>query len=208
MKTDPKKRYDEDQLIIDDPAISTEEREAARIRQGFWRARYREIKKSEEFADLFVGMWYDMLLYMMGSHMFGFKRQLQKNLDQFFNEAKLQSAMQAAGPQADLLLEAELTDSARVYYDACRTDKNYGSILFNMIKSKDEDIAAKAAKETARYFLLPLTQIDRPQWSRMMIRSAWTAYQQVFTASAAVLEKQIDQLDPEAVRQIRQSLQS
>lgn len=208
MQTNPKKRFEEDQLIIDDPAASTEDRETARIRQGFWLARYREIKKSEEFADLFVGMWYNMLLYMMGSHMFGFKRQLQKNLDQFFNEARLKTAVQAAGPQADSLLEAELTDSARVYYDACRTDKNYGSILFNMIKSKDEDIAAKAAKETAQYFLLPLTQIDRPQWSRMMIRAAWTAYQQVFTENTAMLEKQIDQLDPEAVRQIRQVLQS
>ena len=202
MAEDPKSRYDNDEQLINDPAQEESVRQQARLRQAFWQARFKKLKKSDFIADNFVGLWANLVINSSNVGTFGGKRVTRKDIEQFFKQPLLQEAIKLAGESAEALLQAELTDSARIYFSACKTDSRYGSYMLGIMKLKEKEVANKAAREAANSILAPLIYIGRPAWSDQMIRAAWHAWQLVFTETPQLLDDKIHELDVETARQI------
>jgi len=202
MDEHPRLKFDYDQQLIDDAETSEQDKQAARLRQLFWRARYQPVKHSDRPADTFLGLWANLLLDSSARRLSFPKKQIRKNLSRVFEHPQLIEALSAAGPEGAGMLLEELKDSARLYFTTCRMDSNYSSLLFNMIKMKDDQVADKAARSTAKGILVPLLMLDEMPWRDEMIEAVCSAYPEVFTSDADCLDNKISELSPEMLDQI------
>ncbi len=203
MTDNPSVRYEAWQAIIDDPTSSEADRQAAKVRQAFWQARYPRGAADETPYDAFLAMWYNLILTTTPRRLMLPKRMIRREIEKFFSRPVVLAALTVAGPQAEATMAAELLASASFYLELCKTDKNYTSSFFNLIKSKDNQVAAKAAGDVADGILRPLVAIDHMPWRDTMVRAAHSAYRQVFPDFTATLDERIAQLKPEHVEQIK-----
>jgi len=194
----PQIRYDKDEQLINDPTQDESVRQQARFRQAFWKARFKRQKKSDFIADGFVGLWMNMVINSVNGGRLATWREIEK----FFQQPMLLDAILCAGESAAACLQAELTDSARIYFITCKTDSNYGSNLLGFVKLKEKEIANKTARDAAKNILAPLIHIKRPDYSSQMIKAVWTAWQLVFTDFPLMLDEKIRELDADTSRQI------
>jgi len=196
MYDDPRLKFKKDQQIIDDPSVSDQERKAAELRQMFWHARYQPVRHSEQPADTFLALWANLLLYT-SSHRWSMpKKQIRKDFNRVFESPQLQAALQAAGAERQNMMLLELHDSARLYFTTCQKDTNYSSVLFNLIKMKEDQVASKAASGAAEGILLPLLLVDNLAWRDEMIAAVCSAYTDVFSEQADLLDQKIAGLKP------------
>ena len=202
MNDNPRLKYDQDQQLIDDENVNEQDKKAARIRQLFWLARYQPIRHSDRLADTFLALWVNLLLEFTAHRWTLPKKKILRNLSQVFDSPKLEAALIAAGSDANDLLFAELKDSARLYFTTCQKDSNYSSLLFNMIKMKDGQIAAKAASGAVDGILVPLLLIGGTPWRDEMIEAICSSYPEVFTENAGLFDENVKALKPEMIEAI------
>lgn len=202
MNDNPRLKYEQDQQLIDDPATDGQARQAARLRQMFWQARYRPVRHSDLPADMFLALWANMVLDLASRRWFFPRKQIIRNLSRVFDQPSLREALAAAGAEGETMLLAELKDSARLYFSTCQKDTNYSSVLFNLIRMKDEQVAAKAASGAVEGILAPLLQIGETPWLDEMIAAVCSAYPEVFPGNAGTLDNKINELKPAMVERI------
>ncbi len=195
MNIDPNARFEQDRQLTADPTVPAEERRKAELRQAFWQSRYRPVRHSEVPADLFLGVWTNLLLNVTGSNWRLPLKKIRRDLDVFFNRPVLLDAMRDAGDQAAEYLQDELDDSAKLYFMTCKQDNRYSALLFGLIKLKPEQIAAKSAAETIEGFVRPLLHLTDCAWCAPMITAVCQAYRTVFPEYAASFNERIRQLD-------------
>ncbi|MGI6334839.1 MAG: DUF6553 family protein [Saccharofermentanales bacterium] len=195
MNIDPNTRFEQDRQLMADPTAPAEERRKAGIRQAFWQSRYRPVRHSKVPADLFLGVWTNLLLNVTGSNWRLPLKRIRRDLDVFFNRPVLLDAMRDAGDQAAEYLQVELDDSARLYFLTCKQDSRYSALLFGLIKLKPEQIANKSATETIDGFIRPLLYLIDHAWCAPMITAVCQAYRTVFPEYAASFNERLLQLD-------------
>ncbi|HAL73549.1 MAG TPA: hypothetical protein DCM45_00480 [Clostridiales bacterium] len=202
MNDDPRLRFKKDQLIIDDPAVSDQDRRAAQLRQMFWQARYQPVRHSDQPADTFLALWANLQLYTASRRWSIPKKQIRKELNRVFENPQLQTALQAAGSESQNMMLSELKDSAVLYFTTCQKDTNYSSVLFNLIKMKDDQVASKAANGAAEGILLPLMLVEDLAWRDEMVEAVCSAYTEVFSEQADYLDQKIAGLKLPIVEEI------
>ena len=205
MINNPKNKFEQDRQIAEDTSMPENERQAARLRQAFWFARYQPVRHSDLPADTFLALWANLSIISASRRWVFPIKQIKRDLARVFSQPQLLEALAAAGPLASAMLRNELDDSARVYFTSCRTDSNYSSVLFNFVKLKDNQIASKAAAGAAEGILLPLIMIGEVPWRNEMIAAICDAFPVVFPEFAEALENKIGELKPEIAGQIEKA---
>jgi hypothetical protein len=177
--------------------ISTPEIDAA-----FAAARYRLVDaKTGQKADLFVGLWTNLLFHGHNSRSRWGVKSAHKEMDQFFNRPELLAAMKLAGDQGVRLLCAQLVDSANSFLGSCRDDRRYGSRLMEMIKLSPEDVARKAAGDVCETILAYLVRLNDLTHRDLIIFSIVMAFPRAFPAYQTIFSEELEKL-PIADRQL------
>jgi hypothetical protein len=208
MFEDPSIKLDRDKQIADDPSRSDEDRQAARLRQLFWQARYQAVRHSKIPADTFLAFYANLALYTATSRMTFPRKRIMRDIDKFFSQPRLAEAMAAAGPLASDMLHQELYDAAVLYFTTCKTDTNYTSALFNIVKLKEHQIAAKAAGNAVDGMLAPLIMLGDFEWRDATVLVLCQAYAQIFPENGDDLDARINQLKPEIANRINRIRQA
>jgi hypothetical protein len=175
-------------------------------RQAFRTARIKEIRRGGKIAqaDRFLELWTSLILMGEGSRAFRWKTHIRKIMADFIRQPLLDEAIRAAGDDAGQYLEDELSDSAQVYFELCRTDKQYGALLFGLARMQEAEIARKAAGHAAG-IMKSLVLAGRPAWGDEVIRASWRGFTLAFPEYGNALPDQLGFFDP-AVRQVIQEI--
>lgn len=98
-------------------------------------------KKKKQYADQFMAFWLTLKMYSVN----GIKEREYVRVCEKIKEeiAKLSNAPQ------EILLE-EWKHLISLYADVCKTDRNYGSIIFGLVKLEDNVIENKIQKDISR----------------------------------------------------------
>ncbi len=171
----------------------------ARDRLLFWPARFFKVSRREErYGDKFLELITTVLFY---SHNYPGTRNMKrarKDVERFFARPELRQALaEAAGPRQALLLEFH--DAAEVYLRACRDDRHYGSRLFDIVKLKEEEVAAKAAEDVAVHMMHYLVALGLPEQSDLLVMALHRAWPVIFDKTPGLLDEAIAEL-PDDIR--------
>ncbi len=151
--------------------------------------RFKVIKgHPERKADLLIGQWINLKITIGQRNSPRTIKRAERELNNFFNQKSLREVF-AENPKA--LKEAffeEIKDSARIYQEACLSDRHYGSRLFNLLKMKPEEVAEKAGSEVYEILIPSLLEMQEVFWRNQMIAAIHSAYQEVFAENAIKAE--------------------
>lgn len=178
-------------------AVGGEDAAAARDRLLFWPARYEAVDRhATRYGDKFIEFISILLFYSQNYPSRGSQKRARKERDKFLARPALVKAMaEAVHPQEALLLE--FRDAAEVYLKACRDDKHYGSKLFELVKLKEDDVAAKAAGDVASGVMAYLVQLGMTPQTDLMILGLHMAWASVFSKFPDFLDEAIGNLPAE-----------
>ena len=178
---DAKKR----RLLLED-AIAAGEGNAAEneMRRALWDLRYTKPRKNAPLADRYIALWLALDHWRKMGLAPRQTRTAQREL------AELAALLHPEGDEALVqpLVHSELVHAIRLYLSTC-AQSNYGTMLMGMIRLKDDQLIAKAAKEVAEVTCLV------PRWAGMaddfapLAPAAREAFALVFPAGAEKLEQ-------------------
>jgi len=178
-------------------AAGGEDAASARERLLFWPARYEAVDRhATRYGDKFIEFISILLFYSQNYPSRGSQKRARKERDKFLSRPALVKAMaESAHPEQALL--QEFRDAAEVYLKACRDDKHYGSKLFELVKLKEDDIAAKAAGDVASGVMAYLVQLGMTPQTDLMIQGLHMAWTSVFVKYPDFLDEAIGNLPAE-----------
>ncbi len=155
------------------------------IREKIKEVRYKTIdKKADRKADLFVGQWLNLKVGVTQNSSLRILKREQKNLNKFFTQKGIQTLLDENRELSEQVIFENILDSARIYQNACATDPNYGSKLFNLMKMKSDEVANKAGDEVYGIVVPALLKMDNLFWRNQMLATIHLAYQEVFGKEA------------------------
>lgn len=170
---------------------------AARERLLFWPARYEAVDRhATRYGDKFIEFISILLFYSQNYPSRGSQKRARKERDKFLARPALVKAMAEAVHPEEALLQ-EFRDAAEVYLKACRDDKHYGSKLFELVKLKEDDVAAKAAGDVASGVMAYLVQLGMTPQTDLMIQGLHMAWTSVFSKFPDFLDEAIGNLPAE-----------
>lgn len=178
-------------------AAGGEDAAAARERLLFWPARYEAVDRhATRYGDKFIEFISILLFYSQNYPSRGSQKRARKERDKFLSRPALVKAMADADHPQEMLLQ-EFRDAAEVYLKACRDDKHYGSKLFELVKLKEDDVAAKAAGDVASGVMAYLVQLGMTPQTDLMILGLHMAWASVFSKFPDFLDEAIGNLPAE-----------
>ncbi|HMT87951.1 MAG TPA: hypothetical protein PKE40_16555 [Arachnia sp.] len=96
--------------------------------------------------DRFLGVWIELIVEGKQVRGWGPIKRARRAVTTFLGQKQVRSVLDAGGEEE---LSDGLRDAARVYFETCQTDSQYGSMLFGTKRLNADQIMAKAAEETA-----------------------------------------------------------
>ena len=153
------------------------------IRRRLWELRYAKPRKNAPPADRYIALWLALDHWRKAGLAPRQERAARKEL------AGYAALLQPEGDAALVrpLVHSELVHAVRLYLSTC-AQSNYGTMLMGLVRLKDEQLIAKAAKEVAEVTCLV------PRWAGMaedfalLAPAAREAFALVFPDGADVLE--------------------
>lgn len=178
-------------------AAGGESAAVARDRLLFWNARFEPIGRHElRYGDKFMEFIATLTFYSQNYPSKGAMKRARKDRDKFLSRPGLLKAMAEAARPQEMLLQ-EFYDTAELYLKACRDDKHYGSRLFDLVKLKEEDVAAKAAEDVAIGMMGYLCSLGMTPQTDLLVQALHQAYPAIFTNFPDLLDEAIARLPTE-----------
>ncbi|MEZ5088007.1 MAG: DUF6553 family protein [Tessaracoccus sp.] len=96
--------------------------------------------------DRFLGFWIDLIVVGKQAQSRGTVKRARRAVKDLVSVRPVRAALEGGGEEA---LADGLRDAAKVYFETCQTDSQYGAILFGTKRMNGTQIMNKAAGETA-----------------------------------------------------------
>lgn len=96
--------------------------------------------------DRFLGFWIELIVDGKQARTRGAIKRGTRTVQAFLRQGPVQATLANGGEEA--VAEA-LRDAARVYFETCQSDSQYGAVLFGTKRLSAEQVRAKAAGEAA-----------------------------------------------------------
>lgn len=96
--------------------------------------------------DRFLGVWIELIVEGKQVRGWGPIKRARRAVTTFLGQKQIRAVLEAGGQEE---LSDGLRDAAKVYFETCQTDSQYGSMLFGTKRLNPAQIMAKAAEETA-----------------------------------------------------------
>ena len=151
-------------------------------------------KKTGEKADHFIGFW--LMLLDKGRNKQGiFSRgRAAREINRFWQKDGMDRVLEASGALTDKLVYEQLYDSIKIFYEVCKTDRQYGSKVLGFGIMKPEEIAKKVAYEMSSYILGYFVHIEPIKFRNLIYRAIWSAYPDVFPDNSEILSLYVKKL--------------
>ena len=169
----------------------------ARDRLLFWFARFDPVGHREaRYGDKFIEFISILIFYSRNYPSRSAMKRARKDRDKFLSRPALVKAM-AETSHPHMLFLQEFSDAAEIYLKACRDDKHYGSKLFDIVRMKESDIAAKAAEDVAIGMMGYLCQLGLDPQTELLIQALHKVFPTVFTQYPEYVDDLIAQMQTE-----------
>jgi len=163
-------------------------------------------KRTDEKADTFIGLWVTVIYHGRNSQGIFSRKRAVKEINRFWKDREIANILDDAQEYAEKLVYEQLYDSALGYYDACKTDRHYGSKLFDIVKLKPDEIAEKTASDIVKYVFRYLLGFDDIMYRDQIIKAAWFSFDPAFPSNGDILAEKIRDLTEEEQNELNKIL--
>ncbi len=175
--------------------------QAETIRRQFEAIRFGEDRpRTDRPIDLLMGFWLTLLYHGRNSHNSLGRRRALQEANRFWHASGFQPVLYRAGETAGTLVYEQLLDAAQKYYRTCREDPYFGSRFFRLVRLTPEQIAEKAAAETAELIFDYWLRVDSLDHRQALFQAAWFAFAPAFPDHPQALVNHMKQA-PGSVRE-------
>lgn len=141
------------------------EDETANLLAEVFEIRYFHRKKNT--FDAFLRLWFDMVTYARKREKAKELMNIRNEIKDFFEEEKVVS-FRAKGPEAEALFWHEMKNAIELYYVSSKTDRQYTSSFFNLVRMKGDAITAKAAKDVVTTGVALLALCEKTEYTEKL----------------------------------------